>query len=224
MLPTALAITLLRQRTLLGYITDGGGNVDLGALLARLSAATTGPLKARADAALAAYRAVVVSFQRDGELADVSARAGGCCRCARGHTACARWCTRTDHCTSDAAASHTNTQGTGMAIYFPEDLMSMDARYGPFVSGDTAALSAWLTFLQGLYSTTASLLEGAPLSWSCRRCARAALSGWVCDAQHGCLPCCHRVCTQAALRLPSRSPTPCPTRRWPPGRGSRTAR
>lgn len=63
---------LLQQRTLLGWIEGAENNVDLGALLTRLSAVSTGDLKTNLTAALAAYQSSVVAYQRDNILPDVS--------------------------------------------------------------------------------------------------------------------------------------------------------
>lgn len=69
----ALAMQLLQQRILLGVIEGGEDSVDLGALLTRLGAVTpAGTLKDKINAATAAYRAMVVRFQHDGILPDVS--------------------------------------------------------------------------------------------------------------------------------------------------------
>lgn len=73
----ALSMQLLQQRTLLGTIEGAEDNVDLGAFLTRLSAVTTGSLKTKLNATLAAYRAAVVAYGRDGILADVSLAAPG---------------------------------------------------------------------------------------------------------------------------------------------------
>lgn len=65
---------LLQQRTLLGWIEGAEDNVDLGALLTRLSAVSKDDLKTKLTAALAAYQSSVVAFQRDNILPDVSAQ------------------------------------------------------------------------------------------------------------------------------------------------------
>lgn len=73
LLAAALSLQLLQQRTLLGVIESAENNVDLGALLARMSGSfTSEPLKSAVSAAVTAYRATVVTFKHDGILPDVS--------------------------------------------------------------------------------------------------------------------------------------------------------
>jgi hypothetical protein len=70
----ALSVQILQQRALMGTIDGAENNVDLGALLTRLKATFTsgGDLATKVSAAIAAYQAVVVSFDHDGILPDVS--------------------------------------------------------------------------------------------------------------------------------------------------------
>lgn len=172
-LHAALAMTVLQQRTLLGYIDSGSStavNVDLGALLARLNATTTGTLKQRASAALQAYRTTVIAFGRDGELADV--RAHACMLAFLGRPvdvvqtcwACTGAATRAGrqvHSTHPRRLS--NLQGTGTSIFFPANADSMESSYASYVGTDAAALSAWLAFLQQLYSATSVMFaSGEP--------------------------------------------------------------
>lgn len=71
LLPAALGMQVLQQRTLLGTIEGAEESVDLGALLTRLSTVASGELKTRLNATLEAYKAAVVAFERDGILPDV---------------------------------------------------------------------------------------------------------------------------------------------------------
>jgi hypothetical protein len=75
MLPAAVGMQVLQQRTLLGLIDGAEDNVDLGALLTRLSTVMTGAPKTQAKEALTAYNSAIAAFGRDGILADVSAAA-----------------------------------------------------------------------------------------------------------------------------------------------------
>lgn len=77
-----------------------------------------------------------------------------------------------------------------MAIYFPPNRYVMDNDYLPFVNTDPAAMSAWFSFLDGLYKAIVAVgndQSELPHTWQGRILMQAGALHTFLEHLHGCV-------------------------------------